>query len=372
MTGAEQRGATTGRLSPRGGARPRNRRVAGFVLAASAVLVLAVPAGASAAGRGRPAGGQARVRVGPVLEVSHGCTGPSTEVEQAVDYPYVYEAWMGCGGIGFARSTDGGRTFGHPLAVPGSVVPGHLHVGPFVIPKKGWDPAVAVAPGGTVYVSYMVITHHSEHPVVAASVDHGASFTRVTQLMPPAQTEANFGDRAFIAVAPDGTVYLTWIYGHSLLKVFHGTGPAYVFLQKSSDAGKTWSRMTPVSPGHVQAAAAPLLVEPGGRIDVLMWVPHHDSFTSSADGGRTWSRLVAVRPGAGLITFGAVGIDAALGIDAAGTLYATWNTQRPGGDTGWLSYSTDHGRAWSPARRVTPGHNSTGHIMAVAGGRPRP
>ena len=314
MTGAEQRGATTGRLSPRGGARPRNRRVAGFVLAASAVLVLAVPAGASAAGRGRPAGGQARVRVGPVLEVSHGCTGPSTEVEQAVDYPYVYEAWMGCGGIGFARSTDGGRTFGHPLAVPGSVVPGHLHVGPFVIPKKGWDPAVAVAPGGT--------------------------------------------------------VYLTWIYGHSLLKVFHGTGPAYVFLQKSSDAGKTWSRMTPVSPGHVQAAAAPLLVEPGGRIDVLMWVPHHDSFTSSADGGRTWSRLVAVRPGAGLITFGAVGIDAALGIDAAGTLYATWNTQRPGGDTGWLSYSTDHGRAWSPARRVTPGHNSTGHIMAVAGGRP--
>src|SRR5215831_13008610 len=82
-------------------------------------LVLAVLAGASAAGWGRFADGPARVRVGPVLEVSRGCQGQNAEVEQAVDYPYVYEVWMGCRGIGFARSTDGGRTFGHPLRIPG-------------------------------------------------------------------------------------------------------------------------------------------------------------------------------------------------------------------------------------------------------------
>jgi len=369
MTGMARRAATAGWRGRLGSGRLGTGGRVSFMVAACAALVLAVPAVASAAGRARPAAGPARVRVGPVLEVSRGCAGQNAEVEQAVDYPYVYEAWMGCGGIEFARSTDGGGSFGHALRVPGSAVPGYLHLGHFSIPKKGWDPAVAVAPDGTVYVSYMIIRHRSEHPVAAVSVDHGASFTRVSQLTPPAQHAVNWGDRGFIAVAPDGTIYLTWTYGHSWTKVVAGAELTYVFIQKSADGGKTWSRMTPVSGRYVAAAAAPLLVEPGGRIDVLMWALHHELFTSSPDGGRTWSKLVAVRPDAGRTRYFALGIDAALGVDAAGILYATWNTDRPGGDIGWLSYSTDHGRTWSPARRVTTGRQA-GHIMAVAGGRP--
>jgi len=102
-----------------------------------------------------------------------------------------------------------------------------------------------------------------------------------------------------------------------------------------------------------------------------MWAGHHDFFTSSADGGQNWSKPVTVRPGAGRIDSPPVfWIDTALGIDAAGTLYATWDTQRPGGDIGWLSYSTNHGRTWSAARRVTPDHDRAEHLMAVAGSRP--
>ena len=130
MTGTQRRAAMTGgRRRRRGGRLGRGGGVR-FVLAACAVLVLAVPASASAAGRAPLAGGPARVRVGPVLEVSRGCRGQNAEVEQAVDYPYVYEAWMGCRGIGFARSANGGRSFGRPMLVPGSAVPGHLHAGP--------------------------------------------------------------------------------------------------------------------------------------------------------------------------------------------------------------------------------------------------
>ena len=330
----------------------------------------AVTIAATTVAAGHPAGRAVShgPRIGPAVEVSRGCAGQNVETEQAVDYPYVYVTWIGCGGIGFALSTNGGRSGEHSLRVPGSAVPGTLRVGHFFIPRKGWDPAVAVAPDGTVYVSYMVITHHSEHPAVAASTDHGVSFTRVSQVMPQAQAKVSFGDRDFIAVAPDGTVYLTWIYGHDLMKVLSGRGHAYVFIQKSGDGGKTWSSMTPVSPGPLEAAAAPLLVEPGGRIDVLMWTLHHESFTSSANGGRTWSQAVPVARAAGHISPSVVTwIDANIGIDAAGTLYATWDTQRPGGDIGWLSYSTDHGRTWSPARRVTPGHDTAEHIMAVAG-----
>jgi len=327
---------------------------------------------------GRPA---VRPRVGPVSVVSRGCRGPNAEAEQAVDYPYVYEAWIGCGGIGFARSTDGGRRFGHPFRIPGSAAPGPF---PRDLPKNGWDPAIAVAPDGVVYVSYMIDRRGYAHPVVAASDDHGASFARVSQVMPPARYKHNWGDRDFIAVGSHGTIYLTWVYGRSL-------DPRHFYsnavIQKSGDGGKTWSRITPVSPGYpdhgAKIAAAPLLVEPGGRIDVLMWMdavpgarhyvlpPGHDYFTSSADGGRSWSRPARVGPAADRIDARVVfWIDAAIGIDAAGTLYATWDTQRPGGDTGWLSYSADHGRTWSPARRVTPDHDAAEHLMAVAGGRP--
>jgi len=124
-------------------------------------------------------------------------------------------------------------------------------------------------------------------------------------------------------------------------------------------------------------------VGPGGRIDVLFWTTDfyrisrpalpvgHIYFTSSRDGGTSWSRAVAVQPGAGLISRHVPWIDTDLGIDPGGTLYATWDTQHPGGDIGWLSYSTDNGRIWSPAERVTPDHDNAEHLMAVIGG-PRP
>src|SRR5215472_15597569 len=59
-------------------------------------------------------------QAGPVTEVST-CGGYNAEVEQATAKPdYVYEAWIGCGGEGFARSTDGGLHFSKPIMLPGS------------------------------------------------------------------------------------------------------------------------------------------------------------------------------------------------------------------------------------------------------------
>jgi hypothetical protein len=48
----------------------------------------------------------------------------------------------------------------------------------------------------------------------------------------------------------------------------------------------------------------------------------------------------------------------------------TWDTQDTTGDVGWLSYSTDHGRTWSPLQRVTPDRNHATHIVQVVGGGP--
>ncbi len=318
----------------------------------------------------------------PIAMVSSSCaSGQNAEVEQAVDpaLGYVYADWMGCQGIAFARSRDGGRTWDAPLHVP-------MSLGSNV---NAWDPAVAVAPDGTVYAAFMRAKNSQYYPFVGVSLDHGASFAYATGLVPP--DFKNWGDRDFLAVAPNGTVYLTYDYGPDRTTLTYicaasgscafATGELNVVVQWSTDRGKTWSQIVPVSPGFPASGgdSAPLWIEPSGRIDVLYqgyyitntttftMNPANTFFTSSTDGGAHWSTPVLVGPGTGTMSLSEWWIDGALGIDAAGNLYATWDTQGATQDTGWLSYSTDHGATWSAAVRVTPDAGLAAHIMEVTG-----
>jgi hypothetical protein len=330
--------------------------------------------------------GTAGYTVGPVTEISAGCSGQNAESEQAVDASlgYVYEVWMGCQGIGFARSLNGGASFSAPVSLPGS---GDSSDDP-------WDPAIAVAPGGTVYASFMISKGSQEYPVVVASLDHGATFSQVSSLVPPGPN--NWGDRDFIAVGPDGTVYVTWGYGPKSDSVndycpgndscTSTSGDLNVVLQKSADGGKTWSAMSDISPGFPNSGAdsAPLVVEPNGRIDVLyqgyqVSSPPTDKlgtgnsyFTSSADQGRSWSAPVKVGGRAGTQSPLVWWIDGDISTDSAGNLYATWDTQgtnpdRSRNDIGWLSYSTDAGATWSAPVQAPADRLNVPHMTEVAG-----
>jgi hypothetical protein len=258
-----------------------------------------------------------------------------------------------------------------------------------------WDPAIAVAPDGIVYASFMLARNGQFYPVVDASFDHGSTFPQSSPLIPP--DPKNWGDRDFIAVGPDGTVYVTWDYGPERTSISYictkggscafATGDLNVVLQKSADGGKTWSTMSDISPGFPASGgdSAPLVVEPDGRIDVLYqgyqitntstyaMNPASSYFTSSTDGGATWSPPVAVGPQAGTMSLAEWWIDGDIGIDAAGNLYATWDTQGTSSDgsatdTGWLSYSTDHGSRWSAPIQATADRLNAPHIMEVTGG----
>jgi hypothetical protein len=317
------------------------------------------------------------------VRVSH-CPGPpNAEVVQAVDGRYLYEVWIGCSrGIGFARSVDGGKSFGPSKAVPGSHRAG-LHA---------WDPAIAVAPNGTVYVAYMIGppeagagSSASMRPAVAVSHDHGRSFDRVSTL--PVPTKENWGDREFIAVGPVGTVYVTWDYGPRRDDVrivcpptsscFFTGGDFNAVIQRSSDGGKTWTKLAPVSPGFPLGGvySAPIVAEPDGALDVLYWQhptnpktfavsPGHQYFTRSTNGGNTWSRPVTVGPHAGTMGLKVWWIDGSLAVDRAGVLYATWDTQQGPRDTAWLAWSTNGGKRWSSPLRVASGRS--GHLIQVA------
>ena len=315
---------------------------------------------------------------GPVREISR-CPGDNTEVEQAVDPTgsYVYEEWIGCNGIGFARSTDGGLHFGRVVRLRGSR-------------PESWDPAVTVAPNGTVYAAFIVGQRSRAFPVVLASFDHGASFPQETALVPPRRN--SWGDRDFIAAGSNNTVYVTWDYMPylSAIKVRCPRGGSCAFtagdlnivMQVSTNGGKTFGPMIHVSPGYPASGAdsAPLLVEPRGRIDVLferyrvtrrrtltLGTGSH-YFTSSSDRGHTWSKPVKVGGSVGTISPLDWWIDGAIAIDAGGNLYATWDTQGRRHDMGWLAYSTDHGVTWSAPVRVTRDVAKVPHIVQPAGG----
>jgi len=321
---------------------------------------------------------------GPVSDLSTSCSGQNAEVEQAADQAAgnVYEVWMGCRGIAFARSTDGGATFEQPISLPGTVGSNY----------NTWDPAVTAGPDGTVYAVFMRTKASQWYPVVDASFDHGRTFTQSTELIPP--DPKNWGDRPFIAAGANGAVYVTWDYGPDRGTVTElcaangscgfATGQLNVVMQRSADHGRSFGAMTYVSPGFPASGgdSAPMVVEPSGRIDVLYqgyeitdtttysMNPGYSYFTSSTDGGATWSAPVRLGPDSGTMSLDEWWIDGDIAMDSAGNLYAVWDTQGANDDVGWLSYSTDRGAHWSAPVQVPPDRQNVPHVMEVAGGGP--
>ena len=139
--------------------------------------------------------------------------------------------------------------------------------------------------------------------------------------------------------------------------------------------------MTDISPGFPNSGAdsAPILVQPNGILDVVYQgydvtdVPKdvlgvaYTYFSTSSDHGKTWSVPVKVGAAAGSMNTSEWWIDGALSTDAAGNLYATWDTQGKNADgtandIGWLSYSTDKGTAWSAPVQVPADTANVPHV----------
>jgi hypothetical protein len=358
-----------------------------FALIATVFLLVmptfsfSLPLSSSAAHPSNVAGPAITYKESKISLVSRACDSlGNAEVEQAVDHQYVYELWMGCNGIGFARSTDGGIRFDPAISLPDTG--GRAN---------SWDPALAVSPKGVVYAAFMLFWNGFSFPVVEASFNHGRTFSQVSFLIPP--KHKNWGDRDFIAVAPSGRIYVTWDYGPSAkyIKYICSKGGSCAFLagdlnaviQWSSDGGRTWSNIVPINPNFPAGGgdSAPMVVEPSGRIDVLYQgykvtnpknyslAPAHSYFAYSTDGGQKWSSPILIGPKNLTMSLAEWWIDGSIARDSTGNLYATWDTQQGNvADIGWLSYSTNGGRTWSNLVRMTPDHDHSAHILEVTGG----
>jgi hypothetical protein len=290
-------------MQPIRSARRRAFRLTAATGATLAVIISAATAGyavqgASTSGRfaEKPAT-IVRYLVGPISDVSVGCPGTG-DVSEAVDRTrgYVYQEFEGCdrdNGIGFARSTNGGKSYTQPVALPGS--------------GGGWDPWLAVAPDGTLYAGFMNTIDHFTYPVIDVSHDYGRTF-HVERTLRPAQSH-NWGDADYLAVGSNGTLYVAWDYGPSNSVVrskcsptgscWATNGDLNVVVQSSADDAKTFTPISVVNPGYPDGGAdlGDVTVAPDGAVDVLyqgyavvnrstLRLAHgHEYFSTSTDGG---------------------------------------------------------------------------------------
>jgi hypothetical protein len=206
----------------------------------------------------------------------------------------------GGGQIVEARSTDGGATWSNPLPLSPA------YYNPAAGGRQG--ALVKVGPDGTVYVFWLDTVNKQWVERVSISHDGGVTFPNQTitaayitddSLDPlPGSSFTQLG-RIFpsVAIAPNGTIYLTWgnhIGGHGVVQTV-----------KSADGGLTWS--APVTAADVHGRSAffsSISSDPNGSLNIVFLalddvpfgtspgsgVVHYDAYlVQSSNGGASFS-----------------------------------------------------------------------------------
>lgn len=159
-----------------------------------------------------------------------------------------------CDGALFARSDDGGATYGAPVAV------NHA--------PAGQNPSQpAMDKDGTIYETFQ--RRFSDGPVelyLAKSTDGGKTFTQ-TLIETAVQIGIQYDPAKIVADPRTGTLYMTWADTR--------TGRAQIFLRLSTDKGVTWGdRPALLAPDkdYTGSSRSPSIsIAPNGRIDVVYY-----------------------------------------------------------------------------------------------------
>ena len=252
---------------------------------------------------------------------SGGCgidvTGQTGDGDPVVGYDLngnVYQGGIDSGGVSIASSTDNGKTWNK--AVIASAVSGDFA-------DKPWlqiDTNASSPNKNNLYVSNTMFASNSNSTIyVSHSTDSGKTWS-IVQASPTAVYPNFVNQFSDLAIGSDGTVYLTYLNCPATSTC---TGQkSTMYIQKSTDGGKTWSTQVAVdtptlAPGscgfygclpntseRVSDIPSIGIDNTGGLRNGRLYVTDYSwtgsymqvRVTSSLDGGATWSAPVAVAP----------------------------------------------------------------------------
>jgi hypothetical protein len=275
----------------------------------------------------------------------------------------------------YARSSDGGATFGKPVQINAN--PGE--VWGFSVSK----PRIAVGANGTIHVFYPANDQspYNGKPVAVAhytrSTDGGRSFDKPTRVHRMASTDASdfvhgglthahvFGT---LAVGDEGTVYTLWIDTRDMAQ----EGDAgKVFMAVSRDDGRSFETDREILPANVcPCCQLTAFVDAKGKLYVgsrLVDGKFRDSAVmSSTDGGRSFSPRTSI-VGARWEIEGCPLKPTAV-VAANDEVVAAYFSGGESPQGAYLVRSDDGGTSWSKPMLLHPGASiSDAPVLALAG-----
>jgi hypothetical protein len=270
--------------------------------------------------------------------------------------------------IGFARSGDGGFTWGPPGFLPGITFTAGAATNPF---ERVSDPSVAYDAAHDVWlISSLPLRSDLSSPRVAISrsTDDGVTWKKPVLIPRPAgpsDLDKNWTVCDDTKKSP--------FYGHCYTTFDNPADDGRLLTSTSTDGGLTWSVPAPTA-GNDRGIGGQPLVQPDGTVIVpVATFPNRMSAYRSTDGGATWTAATKigtpiVHTSAGPVRGG--GMLPSAEMDNAGNVFVMWSDChfRAGCSSNDIVYKTSSdGVSWSTLTRVPIDDTSSGADHFVPG-----
>jgi hypothetical protein len=310
-------------------------------------------------------------------------TNPNNLIGGANDYRYFVDSEQRYDGSAAAYvSHDGGGTWSN-VFMPGiSEEAGGTYQG-VGDPAFAWDPD-----GSEVYYANIAFNrvanpdtgHSAFASAIAVSKSENKGDTWTTNYVVQSDSSSVFHDKEWIAVGPDGAVYVTWARFQFQPKGKTGLGnyeASPIVISKSTDEGATWSAPKVIS-GRFAQFSTPV-VHDDGTPDGVIYVSFEEwnnpvgrnggrAFVAkSEDGGATWSKhfvgrvndLPSPLPHSGFRVASYPVID----VDDDGDLHMLWSNWQSGSADIVYTRSTDGGASWSRPVKINQESGKTNQFF---------